>query len=43
MANELSLHRDALNVALGLGVGPSPDLLVVGNAVLAQQSGAPLF
>jgi len=30
-----SLHRDALNVALGFGVGPPPDQLVVGNAALA--------
>ncbi len=30
-----ALHRDALNVALGFGVGPPSDHLVVGNAALA--------
>jgi DNA-binding CsgD family transcriptional regulator len=30
-----SLHREALNVALGLGAGPPPDHLVVCNAALA--------
>jgi DNA-binding CsgD family transcriptional regulator len=30
-----SVHRDALNVALGLGAGPPSDRLVVSNAALA--------
>jgi DNA-binding CsgD family transcriptional regulator len=30
-----TVHRDALNVALGLGEGPPPDRLVVCNAALA--------
>jgi DNA-binding CsgD family transcriptional regulator len=35
LAQLSAAHRDVLNVALGLAVGPSADLLVVSNAALA--------